>query len=111
MKTFVFDGYTILAGQNSRENDMLTLGSSGDDLWFHAENVPGSHVVMKNAVHVSRDAIVYCARIAAAMSKSQNDIVSVIYTSIFNVEKKRFSKHGEVVVETFQRVKVKKISI
>lgn len=103
MKTFVFDGYTIIAGQNARENDKLTLQASGNDLWFHAENTPGSHVIIKDAVDIGKDVIQYAARIAASMSKRQGG-VNVIYTNIHNVEKRKFSKPGEVVVETYQRV-------
>jgi len=41
-------GKGILVGRNARENDELTLRiARGNDLWFHAESVPGSHVILK----------------------------------------------------------------
>ena len=42
------DGFKILVGRNNKENDYLTFKiAKPDDLWFHAQNVPGSHVVLK----------------------------------------------------------------
>ena len=98
MKTFVFDGYTIIAGQNARENDKLTLQASGNDLWFHAENTPGSHVIIKDALDVAKDVIQYAARIAASMSKRQGG-VNVIYTNIHNVEKRSFRNRGKLLLK------------
>ncbi|AAC96548.1 hypothetical protein PBCV1_A180R [Paramecium bursaria Chlorella virus 1] len=105
MKTINFNGYTIVAGQNARENDMLTLQSSGNDMWFHVENIPGSHVILKDAVEVTKDVINYAAFIAASMSKGKGN-VNVIYTNIYNVEKRKFSKPGEVFVESYQHVSI-----
>jgi predicted ribosome quality control (RQC) complex YloA/Tae2 family protein len=109
MKTFYINGYTIIAGQNARENDVLTLGASGNDMWFHAENIPGSHVIIKDAIGITQDIIQYAASLAADFSKARGNAnnVNVIYTNIYNVEKNRFSKAGEVTVKTFQRVRVK----
>ena len=47
MKKFVIDGFNVDVGQNARENDVLTLGASGKDIWFHVENYPGSHVILR----------------------------------------------------------------
>lgn len=42
------DGYPIFVGRNARENDALTFGlARSEDLWLHARNVPGSHVVVR----------------------------------------------------------------
>jgi hypothetical protein len=41
-------GREILVGRNGRENDELTLRRArGNDLWFHVETGPGSHVVLR----------------------------------------------------------------
>lgn len=38
-------GYEVLVGRNNRQNDVLTNRVATDyDLWFHARNIPGSHV-------------------------------------------------------------------
>ncbi|MBK9383819.1 MAG: DUF814 domain-containing protein [Planctomycetes bacterium] len=42
-----FDGREIRVGRNARANDRLTFGlSKGNDLWLHAANASGSHVVI-----------------------------------------------------------------
>ena len=42
------DGLTIYVGRNARENDELTFGlAKSDDLWLHARDTPGSHVVVR----------------------------------------------------------------
>ncbi|MBL8896124.1 MAG: DUF814 domain-containing protein [Planctomycetes bacterium] len=42
-----FDGREIRVGRNARANDRLTFGlSRGNDLWLHAANSSGSHVVV-----------------------------------------------------------------
>ena len=43
-----FEGYTILIGRNAEMNDILTTEiAEKDDIWLHASQVPGSHVVIK----------------------------------------------------------------
>lgn len=42
------DGLPIFVGRNARENDELTFGlAKSDDLWLHARETPGSHVVVR----------------------------------------------------------------
>jgi len=42
------DGFTILVGRNSRQNDEVTFRrAEGDDWWFHAHGVPGAHVLVR----------------------------------------------------------------
>jgi predicted ribosome quality control (RQC) complex YloA/Tae2 family protein len=42
------DGFTILVGRNSRQNDYVTFERAvGHDLWLHARGVPGAHVIIK----------------------------------------------------------------
>ncbi|MGH2514288.1 MAG: Rqc2 family fibronectin-binding protein, partial [Ktedonobacterales bacterium] len=43
------DGFVVLAGKNSRQNEAVTFGeASANDLWLHARGVPGAHVVIKS---------------------------------------------------------------
>ena len=40
-------GYDIYVGKNDRQNDQLTMRTaSKDDIWFHAQKIPGSHVLL-----------------------------------------------------------------
>ncbi len=42
------DGYDIYVGKNNYQNDELTFKfATGNDWWFHAKKMPGSHVVVK----------------------------------------------------------------
>jgi len=40
--------FEVLIGRNNRQNDQLTFRLAGDyDLWFHAQEIPGSHVLLR----------------------------------------------------------------
>ena len=107
MKKFVIDGFNVDVGQNARENDVLTLGASGKDIWFHVENYPGSHVILrKPSGGIDRSIIHEVAKLAAAHSKCVGN-VDVIYTEAIHVEKRRFAKAGEVEVSVFSRITVR----
>ena len=50
-KEFNIDGYKILVGKNAKKNDELTLKvAKKDDLWLHAKDVAGSHVVISRSL-------------------------------------------------------------
>ncbi|NTW21424.1 MAG: fibronectin/fibrinogen-binding protein, partial [Nostocales cyanobacterium W4_Combined_metabat2_030] len=41
-------GFEVLIGRNNVQNDQLTFRVAGDyDLWFHAQEIPGSHVLLR----------------------------------------------------------------
>jgi len=47
-RTFPGNGWTIYAGKNDRGNETVTFKlAGGNDIWVHARNYPGSHVVVK----------------------------------------------------------------
>jgi len=49
MRRYSADGYAILVGRSAAENDRVTFRlAQGRDWWFHAQGVPGSHVVVLN---------------------------------------------------------------
>ncbi|AGE53427.1 hypothetical protein ATCVGM07011_139L [Acanthocystis turfacea Chlorella virus GM0701.1] len=108
MKSFEHNGFFIVAGTNARENDTLTTTGRPGDLWFHASGVPGSHVLVKNAVNVDTDTIKFTAGIAARMSKAPAGVVPVDYTDVSNVEKRKYSKAGEVFIVEFKTVYCRK---
>ncbi|MEO1665478.1 MAG: NFACT RNA binding domain-containing protein [Chloroflexota bacterium] len=65
------DGFVMWVGRNSRQNDAATFGKGGgDDLWLHARDVPGAHVVIKfDGRKIPEDVIEQAASIAAFYSK------------------------------------------
>ena len=48
IKIVTQDNFVIWVGRNSRQNEQVTFGKGGgQDLWLHARDVPGAHVVIK----------------------------------------------------------------
>ncbi len=95
-------GYVALVGRNSRENDEITLKvGKKEDLWFHARQIPGSHVVLKvqKPSHTIPSQVLYrAAQLAAYYSKaSSSQSVPVDYTKIKYVRKAKGAKLGEVL--------------
>ena len=41
------DGFEIQVGKNSLQNERLLKAAQGTDLWLHAKDMPGSHVIMQ----------------------------------------------------------------
>jgi len=96
-------GYTILIGRNAKNNDLLTKHYAGkDDLWLHAKDVSGSHVIIKNQPGRNFPELVIerAAELAAFYSKRKNDsLCPVIYTPKKFVRKPKGLPDGAVVVD------------
>uniref|UniRef100_A0A7C3NHC6 DUF814 domain-containing protein n=1 Tax=candidate division WOR-3 bacterium TaxID=2052148 RepID=A0A7C3NHC6_UNCW3 len=95
------NGFTVLCGRNSEENDFLTLKvASKDDLFFHAREAKGAHVILKKGGRIpKKEDIYYAASIAAYNSKGKHSkLVPVSYTERKYVTKRKGSKNGEVVL-------------
>ena len=93
------DGYTILAGKNSRQNEELTFKTAmPGDIWLHVKDYPAAHVILRTnngsyseeALYEAAQAAVYCS--AAADSRK----VAVDYTPVENVRKIPQSTSGHV---------------
>ncbi|WP_229238656.1 NFACT RNA binding domain-containing protein [Dyadobacter sp. Leaf189] len=102
-KRIDFMGYTILVGRNAKNNDVLTKQyASKEDLWLHAKDVTGSHVVVKNQSGKTFPAPVIerAAELAAFYSKRKNDsLCPVIYTPKKYVRKPKGLPEGAVVID------------
>ena len=97
------DGFHIYIGKNNYQNDDLTFKFAiGNDWWFHAKGIPGSHVVLKTQGKTLPDsAFEEAARLAAYYSKGrEQDKVEIDYTEKKNVKKPNGSKPGFVVYYT-----------
>ena len=91
-------GFEVLIGRNNRQNDRLTFRLANDyDLWFHAQEIPGAHVLLRlepGAVAEERD-LQFTADLAAYYSRSrQSDRVPVVYTQPKHVYKPKGAKPG-----------------
>ena len=96
-------------GRSGRANDELTFHhSSPNDIWMHARDVAGAHVVLrwpdKDANPPQRD-LAEAAVLAALHSKSRTSgLVPVDWTRRKYVRKPRKAKAGSVLVERSKTV-------
>lgn len=98
------DGFDIYVGKNNYQNDELTFRfASGNDWWFHAKQIPGSHVI----VRADRDGELpdrtfeEAARLAAYYSKGRlQEKVEIDYVQKKHVKKPGGAKPGFVVYYT-----------
>ncbi|MBE9034864.1 Rqc2 family fibronectin-binding protein [aff. Roholtiella sp. LEGE 12411] len=91
-------GFEVLIGRNNRQNDQLTFRVAGDyDIWFHAQEIPGSHVLLRlepGTVPEEAD-LQFIANLAAYYSRArQSDQVPVVYTQPKHVYKPKGAKPG-----------------
>ncbi|MCD8232401.1 MAG: NFACT family protein [Clostridiales bacterium] len=97
------DGFDIYVGKNNFQNDELTFRfSEGNDWWFHAKQMPGSHVLVKTKTGDLPDqTFEEAARLAAFYSKGRGaQKVEIDYLQKKNVKKPNRSKPGFVVYYT-----------
>jgi predicted ribosome quality control (RQC) complex YloA/Tae2 family protein len=99
-------GHLILVGRNNFQNDRLTFKVAGpEDLWFHTQKIPGSHVILKlqPGVALDNDTLNDACQMAVYFSKGQpSSKVPVDYTQRKNVKKPPGSKPGFVIYDFFQ---------
>ena len=104
-------GWTVFVGATDADNDYLsTEFARPDDWWFHADKVPGSHVLLraKADAEPSRDTLKQAAAVAAYHSKArQAGSVPVHYTRACYVSKPRGVKTGTVNVSRGSVLKVR----
>ncbi|MBZ0277882.1 MAG: NFACT RNA binding domain-containing protein, partial [Anaerolineae bacterium] len=75
LKVVTKDNFVIWVGRNSRQNEQVTFGKGGGvDLWLHAHDVPGSHVVIKfDGRRIPEAVIEQAAAIAAYYSANRGE--------------------------------------
>lgn len=104
------DGFTILVGRNNKQNDYLTMRlARKNDVWLHARDVPGAHVVIRTEGRLPPTplALQEAAALAAYFSRarhSQN--VPVDYTLRKNVSKPGGTRPGFVVYKEQRTINV-----
>lgn len=77
------DGFSMLVGRNSRQNDEVTFRrAQANDWWFHAHAVPGAHVIVRaEGQTLPPQTIQRAAELAAYFSRSRGEAkVLVDYT-------------------------------
>ncbi|MFD1899604.1 NFACT family protein [Enterococcus termitis] len=94
------DGTLILVGRNNLQNDQLTLRSAKKtDIWLHAKDIPGSHVIIKDN-EPAETTLLEAASLAAYYSKYRLSAqVPVDYVQVKFVHKPNGAKPGYVIYE------------
>ena len=99
-------GLEIIVGRNDRENDELVRWAHKNDFWLHAQNIGGSHVILRSPGRQSPDqkSVELAAAIAAYYSKAKTSaVVPVACTQVKYVVKRKGQGPGKV---TYTREKV-----
>lgn len=111
-RTLNVQGFEVLVGRGSEENDVLTFEvAEPHDVWMHVGGgTPGSHVVIRNPTRgeVPRPVLEIAAAAAAYYSKARGaPKVDVEYCLASAVSKPRGAPAGLVEVERWKTLKVK----
>lgn len=104
-------GYRLFWGKNPRSNDYVSRQlTAKDDLWYHAQGLPGCHLVLKRdgrAGEVPEQDRYFAAALAAGYSRGRNDHrVEVIQASGSTVRKPKGARPGLVTVDEFSTLLV-----
>lgn len=97
------DGYDIYVGKNNYQNEELTFKfATGNDWWFHAKGMPGSHVIVKSRNEELPDRVFEEAgKLAAYYSKGRTaPKVEIDYIQKKHIKKPNGAKPGFVVYYT-----------
>ena len=104
-------GWTLLVGATDADNDYLsTQVAEPNDWWFHADGVPGSHVILraKPDEEPGRDTLRQAAAVAAYHSKARNAGTAGVHcTRARYVKKPRGVKTGTVQVAQGNTLRVR----
>ncbi|MDV3000918.1 MAG: Rqc2 RqcH [Chroococcopsis gigantea SAG 12.99] len=99
-------GFEIWIGRNNKQNDILTFRTANDyDLWFHSQEIPGSHVLLRiDPGQVAEEIdLQTAANWAAYYSQARSsEQVPVIYTKPKHVYKPKGAKPGMVIYKQEQ---------
>ena len=93
----------MYVGKNNLQNDELTFHfANGGDWWFHAKQVPGSHVIVKaNGQELPDTTFEEAGRLAAYYSSMRDaDKIEVDYVEKKHVKKTPGTKPGFVIYYT-----------
>lgn len=104
------DGYEVILGRTARDNDKLTFREARpNDLWLHAGDYPGSHVIVRNSSRkeIPHRTIVEAAQLAAKFSQASKDAkVNIHYTQRKFLSKPKGAAPGLVRLSKFRSITV-----
>ena len=100
-RQFEVDGFHIWLGKSARQNDALLRAASPNDLWMHAKDYAGSHVIIRarGQERIPEAVIQAAARLAALHSKAKSERrVEITMTQVKRVRKPKGAPAGLVTV-------------
>jgi predicted ribosome quality control (RQC) complex YloA/Tae2 family protein len=104
------EGLEIFCGKHNLGNDyLLRRLARDDDLWFHSQGHPGSHVLLKVGRGAPKqESIIEAATIAAYYSRGRGSTrLPVDYTLVKNVRRPKGAKPGMVIIFHQKTIMVK----
>ena len=102
MKFLSSDGIEMEVGKNALQNERLTMGAKGDELWLHAQKMPGSHVIV-HSTNVPESTVLEAAMLAAYYSKGMRSAQVPIDATLRRYIKKPGGTPAGFVIYTHQR--------
>ncbi len=113
-ETTEIGGYIVFVGKNNIQNDYISLKlAEKNDVWFHAQKLHGSHVLLRNSENldlsdIPENVLFNCAKLAKENSKGSTSLnVCVDYCFAKHVKKVSGAKPGMVVYTNFKTIIVK----
>lgn len=95
-REFIYDGFTVVCGRNNVQNDNLTKGLDGEDIWLHTKTYHSAHVgIILQGKKATEEVIKFAAEVCAYYSDARdNGKVPVDYTQRKYVKKPKGSALG-----------------
>lgn len=107
----VFRGYTLLVGKNNVGNDRIVKDlAAPDDLWLHAQGIPGSHVLIRSVPgkKTPDDVVEEAARLAVRNSRAkESQNVPVFLAEARHVSKFKGARPGLVRIAKYRTINVR----
>lgn len=106
LETIKISGATIYVGKNDKQNEyILSKIAKPEDYWFHAQDIPSSHIIVKVNGELKDEIILKAAELTKRNSKAAlGSKVSIVYTKRKFVKKNSNVKAGFVVYKNEKTV-------
>jgi len=79
--------YQILIGRNKLENEQIIKSSYSNDIWFHLNDYPSCHIVLKSGDdNIPKKYLTHIAKMFSLYKKGLPKNYKVIYTNIKNIK-------------------------